>query len=67
MLDFSIIKLQKCKKSFIKIFIIIYSKKSSLSNLKLINVFLKYYNEIIDVMCDCSNFTIITYYHFLFL
>ena len=66
MFDFSIIELQECKESFIKTFVIIYSKRFSSSDLKLINVFLKYYDEIVDMMCDYSNFTIITNYHFLF-
>ena len=49
-----------------KTFIIIYSKKLSLSDLKFISVLLEYYDEIVDVMCDCPNFTIITSYYFLF-
>ena len=65
MFDFSIIKLQECKETFVKTFVITYTKRPSSFNLKLINVLLKYYNEIVYIMCDYSNFTIITSYYFL--
>ena len=66
MFNFLIIKLQECKEAFVKTFIIIYTKRFSPSKLKLINVLLKYYDKIIDVICDCSNFTIVADYYFLF-
>ena len=44
MFNFSIIELQKSKKSFMKFIIIIDIKRLSLFDLKLINIFLIYYD-----------------------